>query len=388
MRISTDYLYSSSIRYMQQSVSNLTSAQEVMSTEQKVNHLSDDPVAVGRILDTSKSISQYDQYLTNISTGSTMSSLYDDSMDSAIEQLTSAKSLLLAESNSASSTETTRETARVQIVSIASQLVTLGNLQYGDKYLYGGYNDSAAPFLDLYSTVTAGAANTGTGVVSYNEISDQSAVTNDAYTVTFTSASTYDITNTTAGTTVSSGATYTDGEDIVFDGITLRITGTPDAGDTYDVTTTPAGSYVGDAGIIQLAIDNNTLQTVNFTGSTVFQGVGLTDGQNVFTLLQQANEALRTDDQTTISTLLDSLDSAIQQISNQQAIAGTRETALTSAEDRVTTLQTSMQSLLSDLKDADTVEATTELTKQETAYQAVLTATSKSINLSLFDFLS
>jgi flagellar hook-associated protein 3 FlgL len=387
MRISTSYLYASSMRHMQQSTSNLVKAQEVMSTEQKINHLSDDPVAVGRILESDKAIAQYDQYLTNISTGSTMSYMYDSSMDTITSVLTRAKQLLLTEANSASSTDQTREAARVEIVSLASQLVTVGNLQYGDKYLYGGYSDSTAPFLDMSSTVTAGAGNTGTGTVFYNAISDQAAVTNDAYTITFTSATTYDVTNTTDGTTVVTGATFTAGSDITVDGVTLRLNGAPAAGDTFDITTTPAGTYVGDNGSISLAIDNNTLQQVNFTGSTVFQGVGLTNGQNLFTLFQQANVALRTNDQTTINSLLSNFDTALKQTTTQQAVAGSRETLLTNTKDRISNLQTSAKSLLSDLKDADIAEAATELTKQKTAYQAVLTAAAKTMDMNLFDFI-
>src|SRR5512133_2084608 len=119
MRISTNYIYENTRKTMQRSITNLLDVHEVMATQRKVNHLSDDPVASGRILNVDRMNGQNDQFVRNLDTASTLTNLYDGAFDSTTNLLKRAKELVLGEANSASSTASTREAARVEIVSLA-----------------------------------------------------------------------------------------------------------------------------------------------------------------------------------------------------------------------------------------------------------------------------
>ncbi len=84
---------------------------------------------------------------------------------------------------------------------------------------------------------------------------------------------------------------------------------------------------------------------------------------------------------------LGSLDTATQAMEAQQADGGARYNRLDqmgqAASDRIINLQ----SHLSDVQDVDLPKTITELTLQQTAYQAALGATAKVVQPSLLDFL-
>jgi flagellar hook-associated protein 3 FlgL len=127
MRISTNYIYDNTRRALQDGVSNLLHTQEIMATQKKVNHLSDDPVAVGRILNTSAMSAMQDTYTSNLANGTTFQGLYDGAFESTTSILSRAKELMVGEANSATSTPTTREAARVETGDQAFQGVGLPN---------------------------------------------------------------------------------------------------------------------------------------------------------------------------------------------------------------------------------------------------------------------
>lgn len=389
MRISTNYIFENSRRVMQQSIRNLLDTQEIMATQKKVNHLSDDPVAAGKILDASAMIVQHEQFIRNLDNGRTYSYLYDGAIDTLHTSLTRAKELLLSQANSASSTEQTREACRVEMVSLASQIVAVGNLQYADRFLFSGYSDTEPPFLDLYATVTPDPGNTGGAAITYNDISDPALVTGDDYTITFTAPNAYEIFNTSTGTPVAAGA-YTSGADISFDGITLQLSDSPNppaAGDVFTVTSTPAGEYVGDTGIIRHEIEPDVFEQVNLTGDRVFKGVGVPDGVDVFEIFERANVALRENDQAEINALLEEFDLALKQAATQQSLVGAKQRLFEKTEARTLDIKLEIESLQTELRDIDVTEAITNLSKQENAYQAVLSATGKILQPNLLDFL-
>ncbi len=111
-----------------------------------------------------------------------------------------------------------------------------------------GYGLDASTGLDLFNALTPfesiNANNTGDAVVS-SSIYDLNLVTLDDYEIRFSSPTTFNIYNTTKGTTVSSAVTYTSGSDIDFDGIRMVISDTtfgPKSGDSFTVSTTKNAS--------------------------------------------------------------------------------------------------------------------------------------------------
>jgi flagellar hook-associated protein 3 FlgL len=125
----------------------------------------------------------------------------------------------------------------------------------------------------------------------------------------------------------------------------------------------------------------------NIPGNKVFSGVGLNNGVDIFSIMNQINTALRTNDRTAITNLLGQLDAAREQISSERSSVGGRINLLETIKTRQTDVQTNMQVLSSNLEDIDVAEAMTQLNKQQNIYEATLAAGAKIVQPSLLDFL-
>jgi len=80
----------------------------------------------------------------------------------------------------------------------------------------------------------AGAGNAGTGTIAAPGITDPPSWVPDTYTISFTSATQYQVTNS-SNVVVASG-TYAAGSPISFSGAQVTISGSPAAGDTFTVS--------------------------------------------------------------------------------------------------------------------------------------------------------
>jgi flagellar hook-associated protein 1 FlgK len=89
---------------------------------------------------------------------------------------------------------------------------------------------------------SAAAVNTGDGKItagSVNAPPPPNANLQNAVTITFTSATTFDVTGT--GTGNPTGVAYTSNGNITYNGWTVQITGTPAAGDVFTIGPNTAG---------------------------------------------------------------------------------------------------------------------------------------------------
>ncbi|SIT42484.1 conserved hypothetical protein [Paraburkholderia ribeironis] len=120
-------------------------------------------------------------------------------------------------------------------------------------------------------TVTAGATNTGTLTTTGATITNTASGTNnDNYTVTFTSATAYTVTDSTLGTSTS--GTYTAGTAISLgNGQTITFTGVPATGDNYTVAP------------VAVAFNQNSSSTYNYsTSTTVYDSLGGSQTVNMY----------------------------------------------------------------------------------------------------------
>ena len=134
---------------------------------------------------------------------------------------------------------------------------------------------------------TAGAANTGSGVVSSSAVNNPATWVTGTYTISFTSATQYKITDSTSA--VIGTGTYTSGTPITFNGGSVTLTGAPATGDAFTVS--PANSVnIGDNGNVFAMIDALSASTLN-GGSTSLSNVAndLVSQVGVQTQQAQAN---------------------------------------------------------------------------------------------------
>ena len=125
--------------------------------------------------------------------------------------------------------------------------------------------------------------NTGSGIVSAGVVNPAT----NTVTLTFTSATTFDVVDNTTGATLSQGGAYVAGNPIQFNGWTADITGAPATGDTFtvDQTVTSAATANAGSGVISVATvaspDPNLTDPVTITFNTppgTFTVTGATTG--------------------------------------------------------------------------------------------------------------
>ena len=114
----------------------------------------------------------------------------------------------------------------------------------------------------------AATANMGTGAISGGVVSTPLDVNlTQPVTITFTSATTFDVTG--IGTGAPAGVAYTSGGNITYNGWTVKITGTPAAGDVFTVLPNTGGT--GDNRNAALLADLQVASTL-YGGTTSYQG--------------------------------------------------------------------------------------------------------------------
>jgi flagellar hook-associated protein 1 FlgK len=141
-------------------------------------------------------------------------------------------------------TTTGTGTAADPIIGPGISIVVSGTPANGDSFLIQPTAGAAAGLSVLLNSpsqiaaassiqTTAGATNTGTGAASSSAVTDPTTWTPGTYTVSFTSASTYQVTN--AANAVVGNGTYSSGAPITFNGASVTLTGVPANGDTFTV---------------------------------------------------------------------------------------------------------------------------------------------------------
>ncbi len=139
-------------------------------------------------------------------------------------------------------------------------------------------------------------------------------------------------------------------------------------------------TYNGDAGVILRNIGPGQSITQNVNGDAAFSPL--------FAAIISARDALNSGDKTAIQTALGQLQSASDNLNGAITTNGARQRQVQAAMDRIGKTQTELKSLLSQKEDVNMAEAISQLSNQETVYQAVLEVGKRAISVvNLFDLM-
>jgi len=155
--------------------------------------------------------------------------------------------------------------------------------------------------------------------------------------------------------------------------------GTTGATDAYD----PNGVYQGNAATTSRTIAPGVRVTVNVPGEEVFGPAG----DDVFKLLGDIANDLRTNPANLTATDLGKLDAGYLRLQNALSAVGSRYHQIEIMQARNQANQLDTKNQLSEVECVDLPAATVDLQMQEVAYQAALGATARAIQPSLVDFL-
>ncbi|HNA66633.1 MAG TPA: flagellar hook-associated protein FlgL [Rhodocyclaceae bacterium] len=396
MRISTGMIYDAGVASIQQQNSKLLDAQKQVATGRRVLSPADDPVASARALEVSQSKSVNDLYASNQAYANDALKLVDSKLGSVTDLLTYVRTRAVESGNG---TYSSSEFAAIasDMTQQFSALQSLANSQDSTgEYVFAGYRSNAQPFAgSLAGGITyqgdqgqrslqisasrilpvtssgdqifnqirapagsayalAGAANTGTALVSATSLSGYNGHT---YAISVGAGPAYQVFDSTADpthaspitpTVTSSGSTTT----LAFGGISMTLTGTPAAGDSYSLGTV-AGAF---------DVLGNFVRSLQ-SGNAAVTAFG-------------ANQAIA------------GMDAAQDSVSQVRSAVGSRMVEVESQQNVTSAMTLQYAETLSNLQDADYASAVSNLTQRSTYLQAAQQSFMKVSNLSLFNYLS
>lgn len=398
MRISTNTLFDSGATRISNLQGNLSKAQEQISAGKRVLTPSDDPTAAARAVVLTQSQATNTQYGINRRTASDALNTEEQVLQGVTNLLQDLKTSIIKAGNG-SLDDVQRSFIGTEIAGRFNDLLALANSVDGTgAHIFSGYQTATVPFTKTstgasfngdegerisqvgpqrqFAVNDSGAAvferirsgngvfatsasntNTGTGLISTGSVTDSTVLTGNTYTITFTSATTYDIIDTTSATAISSGNTYTSSGAITFDGMQVQVTGAPASGDSFTIApSTNQSIFTTLNGLI------NALQT------------------------PVSNAKERADLAQNLQAFQNHIGNALDNVMTIRASVGARLNEIdvlnTEGDDRDAHYAES----IANLQELDYTKAVTDLTKQKTMLEAVQQSFVQTVGLSLFKY--
>ena len=397
MRISTSLIFNNALRSIQTQQAQLVRTQNQLASGTKILSPADDPAGSKRLLDLRQSLELNDQFKTNADAAMTRLTLEESSLDAVTNVLQRVRELAI-QANSVTLSDSDRQALGAEVSQRLQELLGLANTKDGNnEYLFGGFSTGTRPFTQVGNNfvyngddgqrflslgpsfdvavgdsgtavfrdigngngtfrTTSNVANTGAAIIDVGQVSNPGAFVADTYTITFTTASTFQVTDSAAA--VVTTGNYTSPQSIVFNGHEVSISGTPAANDSFQVA--PAARQ-------DMFTTLNNLATTMASTTT-----GGAEQAHIHTELGRS---------------LAEIDHALENVLTVRAGVGARLNATENERFVAEDFSLQLQSSISAIEDVDVAEAVTRLSQQSTTLQAAQRSFALVQNLSLFNFL-
>lgn len=404
MRISTSTIYNNNISTMNTLQAQIAQTQQQISTGRRILNPADDPAAAAQAVQVALGDAANTQYADNRTAAINTLSLSEGILQNVTTLLQDVR-LAALDAGKGQLPDSSRRSQALDLQGRLDELIGLANSMDGSgNYLFSGAQGKVKPFVstvagvnyqgdDMQRKVQASAArqiastdtgadifmrirngngvfhatrdagNTGDATITQGTLVDASLYNGESYRVVFTSATTYDINDTTAGlpgTAVVSGASYVDGQAITVNGIQFEIKGTPANGDIFDIAPSANQSLFT---TIQDFIDvlNASIPSTNAMASAAYR--------------QGLSEAIS------------AIDQGLNSVLGVRATMGARLNELDALQITGEDLGLQYKQTLSKLQDTDYNKAISELTMQNLMLQASQQSFAKVSQLSLFNYI-
>ena len=396
-RISTAQAFDSALLQLQKRQTEMTEAQQQLTTGKRVNRSSDDPTAAARAERALASITRIDADKRGVEASKALMAMTESSLGDAGNLLQRARELLVAAGNG-SYGDAQRKSVATELRGIREQLLQVANRSDGaDGYLFGGQGASQPPFVDMPGAVqyrgTAGvaqiagqealplsmdggaawmSARTGNGQFESRVVTSNGSAWIDAGSVVNPAAltgSTYDIQFTVAAgavtysvlrdgvATAQANVAYVPGTAIQVDGMAVTVSGTPASGDAFQLR--PSASTLTVFDVLDKAV-------------TDLSSAGKRSSQ----ITQDSVMNLR------------NIDQSMTRLVSARADAGDTLNRIDGVNDRLDGLKLAGETEKSSAEDLDMVQAISDFQNKQSGYDAALKSYSMVQRLSLFQYLN
>jgi flagellar hook-associated protein 3 FlgL len=145
MRVTQNITHNNFVSAIRKQNENLLKIQQQISSQKRINKISDDPIGMGQVLGYRSSLAVIDQYEKNITQGITRLEVNESTLDMAAELVGLAKEI--AENNSGSEiTAEARQIAAYQVRELNDQIIQLANSKFEGNYIFSGHATDTPPF--------------------------------------------------------------------------------------------------------------------------------------------------------------------------------------------------------------------------------------------------
>ncbi len=406
MRISTSTIYDSNVAALNQQQARLLHTQQQVASGRRILTPADDPSAAARALEVSQSDAANIQYAANRNAARHATSLSEGVLQSVTRLLQDVHATAISAGSGALSNGD-RKILATDLQGRLDELGALANSTDGiGNYLYSGFQGRTQPFAntstgmqyqaddgqrmvqvgasrqmaasdsgaDIFMRIKNGngtfatqaaTTNTGSGIASLGIVINP-ALLGNSYRVTFTSATTYNVTtqnvtNTAAAAAVSTtDNAYVSGQAISIGGIQFDIQGTPLNGDEFTI--------------------------VPSTNVSLFKTIS--DLINVLnTPISVGNAASPAQFTSSLSRALNDLDRSLDVVLTVRASLGSRLREIDALQVTGEDLGVQFKQMLSQLQDVDYNQAISDLTRQQISLEAAQKSFLKVADLSLFNYI-
>jgi flagellar hook-associated protein 3 FlgL len=402
MRVSTSQIYALGAESIGKTQSDLLRTQQQIAAMRRILTPSDDPIGSATAVGVRQSQARTDRFDSSIATAKDALSQNDSALSAIVNLLQNARTTTIA-AGSGSLNDADRKTYSNDLSQQLDQLLGLANGKDGNgNYTFAGFEVNAQPFVKTAAgigyngdsgvrsvqvdtgrsmavsvsgsslflanptgngifTATAANANTGSLVVGATQTTGGAATTGHAYQVNFNvtaGVTTYDVVDTTLGSTVSSGNAYTPGNAITVAGMQMTLSGAPASGD--QVVVAPSGT-------------KSVFDTIADLAAAL--GTPATDDASRAQLANRLSEGLN------------NLNQALENVMTHQAQGGAQLAELDSLSSINSSRSIAYSKTLSDIEDLDYTKATTDFAKQQLALEAAQKSFLSVSGLSLFNNL-
>jgi flagellar hook-associated protein 3 FlgL len=402
MRISTSALYDANVSMLNQQQTKLLHTQQQLASGRRMLTPADDPAASARALEVMQSDSVNTQYATNRNAAKSSASLSESMLQNVTTLLQDVKTTAI-QAGGGAMTSSDRQTLATVLSNRLDELQAAANSTDGiGNYLFSGYQGRTQPFASSASGVqykaddgqrmiqvsssrqmaasdsgadifmrikngngtfiaqpdpasNAGAGNAGSGISSQGIVTNPALLTGNNYQVSFkvvAGVTTYDVTNATTATVLSTGNSYTSGQAIGFDGMQFDVTGAPSNNDAF-------------------TLKPSTNESIFKTISDLITTMGTTSA----TFTNSLNKGLN------------KLDRDLDNVLTVRASLGSRLMELDALQTTGEDLGLNYKATLSQLQDVDYNKGISDLNQQQLSLTAAQKSFKQVSDLSLFNYL-
>ena len=350
MRVTYGMMLNGASQWMSARSEQLYRAETVAATGQRVNSPSEDPAAVGRILEDRATISEYGQYQSNIDQARTWIAVGAETLEAAIEWLNLAADM--AQEQITWSWEDKNEILS-KLESYYEQMIGLADTKYLEGYMYSGAGIDTRPFYNM-TTVSGGAAE----AVVFGLSAAASEVTIEITDADGEIVRTLSLAGGVAGTNTTA-----------WDGLDNLGNPVPDGDYTFSVTAEDASgqgvaswpAYRGGSSSMRIVAGESSVLDLNHDGGEIFEGA--------LRAMSEAVLAVAEENEAAAATALESLTAAMETVELEVVKLAAVNDRLDRAEERLDALALNVETRLNGMEAADPEQAVIELQSVENAYE-------------------